>query len=359
LLTVNVFACADTVIVPCQTHPYAFDALASLISKMTYHQQQMTQVASLVKNTLEGASQKIKLDLKQTIDRFFDARTGTVVKDMLTFVRNFHLNLEPYESTLESSRFTEALYLVYQDFKSAVDKHLAETIHPRIVKYLGGEEQEIKSQLESVATPYAAMVQEALSDYQASMVDTGASQRITPGTEMVLTDLKALKMRDKLSLPPVETTMRYSARIKTEAVIRLGLYSAVKVFQKLFQKSDTRQNRRKQKALQDGFKRMKQETERSISMQFRDYQENVKFQYLFRLTDTMVHQLNEDLRERFQIYYTDASQMIALVKEEHVDKERIKKSMQEIGETAREYLERIEKLRGDVDSILEPGTSTE
>ena len=153
--------------------------------------------------------------------------------------------------------------------------------------------------------------------------------------------------------------MRYSARIKTEAVIRLGLYSAVKVFRKLFQKSDTRQSRRKQKALQDGFKRMKQETERSISMQFRDYQENVKFQYLFRLTDTMVHQLNEDLRERFQIYYTDASQMIALVKEEHVDKERIKKSTQEIGETAREYLERIEKLRGDVESILEPGTSTE
>ena len=326
--------------------------VASLISKMTYHQQQMTQVASLVKNTLEGASQKIKQDLKQTIDRFFDARTGTVVKDLLAFVRNFHLNLEPYESTLESSRFTETLYLVFQDFKSAVDKHLAETIHPRIVKYLGEEEQKIKSRLESVATPYAAMVQEALSDYQASMADTGASQRITPGAEMVLTDLKALKMRDKLSLPPVETTMRYSARIKTEAVIRLGLYSAVKVFRKLFQKSDTRQSRRKQKALQDGFKRMKQETERSISVQFRDYQENVKFQYLFRLTDAMVHQLNEDLRERFQIYFTDASQMIALVKEEHVDKERIKESLQNIGETARGSLERIEQLRRDVETAL-------
>jgi chromosome partitioning protein len=30
LLTVNVFACAGSVIVPCQTHPYAFDALAEL-----------------------------------------------------------------------------------------------------------------------------------------------------------------------------------------------------------------------------------------------------------------------------------------------------------------------------------------
>ena len=30
LLTVNVFGCAGSVIVPCQTHPYAFDALAEL-----------------------------------------------------------------------------------------------------------------------------------------------------------------------------------------------------------------------------------------------------------------------------------------------------------------------------------------
>ncbi len=33
LLTVNVFACADSVIVPCQTHPYAFDALAELFDR--------------------------------------------------------------------------------------------------------------------------------------------------------------------------------------------------------------------------------------------------------------------------------------------------------------------------------------
>jgi hypothetical protein len=167
---------------------------------------------------------------------------------------------------------------------------------------------------------------------------------------MVLADLKVLKFRDKLSLPPVETTMRYSARIKSEAVMRLGFYSAIKVFRKLLKKSGTRQNRRKYKALEDGFRRMKLETERSISVQFKDYQENVKFQYLFRLTDVMVHQLNDDLRERFQIYFTDASKMIETVKEEHLDKEHIKESLRKVGVTARDYLERIERLRENIKS---------
>ncbi|MDX2448286.1 MAG: dynamin family protein [Desulfobacterales bacterium] len=319
--------------------------VASLISKMTYHQQQMTQIASLVKNTLEGASRNIKQNLKQIIDRFFDVRNGPVVKDMIAFIRNFQFNLEPYESSLESSRFTEMLYLVFQDFKAAVDSHLAETIHPRIVRFIREEEEKIKSHLESVATPYAAMVKEAMADYQAAMADTGASQPENPGSRLVLADLKVLRLRDNLRLPPVETTMRYSARIKTEAVMRFGFYSVIKAFRKLLKKSESRQNHRKQKALEDGFRRMKLETERSISVQFRDYQENVKFQYLFRLTDVMVQQLNDDLRERFKFYFTDASKMIETVKEEHLDKERIKEGLQKIGVSARDFLARIEQLR--------------
>jgi hypothetical protein len=330
------------------------EGTASLINKMSYHQQQMTQIASLVKNTLEGASRNIKQNLKQTIDRFFDTRNGRVVKDMVAFIRNFQLNLETYETSLESSRFTEMLYMVFQDFKAAVDSHLAETIHPKIVKFIREEEEKIQSHLESVATPYASMMKEAMSDYQASMADTGAPQPDSLGNRMVLVDLKALKLRDKLHLPPVQTTMRYSARIKTEAVMRLGFYSVLKVFQKLLKKTEIRQKRRKQKALEDSFRRMKLETVQSIRLQFRDYQENVKFQYLFRLTDAMVHQLNDDLRERFQVYFTDASKMIEMAKEEQIDKERIRESLRKIGKTARDYRVRVERLREDVESVLNP-----
>ena len=83
--------------------------------------------------------------------------------------------MSPTNQRLESSRFTETLYLVFQDFKAAVDSYLAETIHPRIVTFIREEEEKIKSHLESVATPYAVMVKEAMSDYQASMADTGVS----------------------------------------------------------------------------------------------------------------------------------------------------------------------------------------
>jgi GTPase SAR1 family protein len=330
------------------------DGVASLLNKMTHHQQQMTQIASLVNSTLQGASQKIQQDLKHRIDKFFDARSGSLVKDMLAFIRNFQFNPAPYEDILESTRFTEVLYLVFQDFRAAVDSHLAEIIHPRIVRFIQHEEGEFKSQLESVVTPFTAMVSEAMTEYQASMAQESVSDLEPQDNKPLIVDLMVLKSRNGLGLPPVETTMRYSARIKSEAVLRLGLYSTIKVFRKLIQKTEAQKHTRKRKALADGFRRMKLETERSIRMQFRDYQENIKFQYLFRLTDAIVRQLNDDLLDRFQTYFADTTSMIALVKEDHMDKERLKKDLRDVGETARNIRRRIENLRVQIASAVEP-----
>ena len=41
LLTVNVFVCADEVIVPCQTHPYAYDALEELFDTISAVQEEI------------------------------------------------------------------------------------------------------------------------------------------------------------------------------------------------------------------------------------------------------------------------------------------------------------------------------
>jgi chromosome partitioning protein len=71
LLTVNVFACAESVIVPCQTHPYAFDALAELF------------------DTIEAVQGEINPDLKVSgiLATMFDRRTR-VSHNTLARLRN-------------------------------------------------------------------------------------------------------------------------------------------------------------------------------------------------------------------------------------------------------------------------------
>ncbi len=329
------------------------DGVAGLLDKMNYHQQQMQQIATLVNSTLQGASQKIKQDLKKTIDRFFDARAGRVVKDMLAFIRGYQLSLESYEAIIETSRFTEALYLVFQDFRAVVDSHIAEVLHPKIVNFMNAEEGKINAQLEAVANPFSSMVNETMREYQEALSDKSIWETKTLDQDLIQVDLKSLKSRNNLNLPPVETAMRYSARIKSEAVMRLGLHAAVKVFRKLFNKTEAQQYSRKRKALQDGFKRMKLETERSLRMQFRDYQENIKFQYLFRLTEDLAQQLNEDLVAQFEAYLTDTAGLINLVQEDHQDKKGLKEELDRLGQNAREFSHRIAQIRNEIHTSMQ------
>jgi len=329
------------------------EGVATLLDKMNHHQQQMQQIATLVNSTLQGASQKIKQDLKKTIDRFFDARASLVVKEMLAFIRSYQLNLESYEAIIETSRFTELLYLVFQDFRAVVDSHIAEVLHPKIVSFMQTEEGKIKAQLEAVAKPFSAMVNEAMQEYQQALADKSIWETNSLDQDMIQVDLKSLKSRNNLNLPPVETAMRYSARIKSEAVVRLGLHAAIKVFRKLFNKAEAQQYSRKRSALVDGFKRMKLETERSIRMQFRDYQENIKFQYLLRLTDGLAQQLNTDLVAQFEAYLTDTAGLINLVQEDHKDKEGLKHELHKLGEHARGFSHRIGQLRNEIYTNLQ------
>jgi len=329
------------------------DGVAALLDKMNHHQHQMQQVATLVNSTLQGASSKIKQDLKKKVDRFFDARAGSVVKDMLAFIRSYQLSLEPYEAIIETSRFTEVLYLVFQDFRAVVDRQIAEVLHPKIVSFMQAEESRIKTQLETVAKPFSAMVKEAMLEYQEALADKSIWEDKALDQDLIQIDLKSLKSRSNLKLPSVETAMRYSARIKSEAVLRLGFYAAIKVFRKLLKKAEAQQYSRKRNALVDGFKRMKLETERSIRMQFRDYQENIKFQYLFRLTDGLAQQIHTDLLAQFETYLTDTAGLIDLVQRDHKDKEGLKHELHKLGERAREFSHRIGQLRADIHTSMQ------
>lgn len=70
LLTVNVFAYSKEVVIPCQTHPFSFDALGNLFE------------------TIEAIQEDINPEIKITgiIPTFFDGRTkvSRVIKDKLT-----------------------------------------------------------------------------------------------------------------------------------------------------------------------------------------------------------------------------------------------------------------------------------
>jgi hypothetical protein len=93
---------------------------------------------------------------------------------------------------------------------------------------------------------------------------------------------------------------------------------------------------------------MKRETERSILEHFKDYQENIKFQYMLRLVDAAGARLFEGLTECFKIYVSDLKGLIDSMGNERSDREHLVESLGAVEAALEAMRPRIEDLRMDV-----------
>lgn len=296
--------------------------------KIRYHQRRMEQMKSMIKSTLDGAVSKIKKDLKHDLDRFFDPYSGTVMASISEFVQTYQVSFSNYLNPLKASGFAAALYLVYQEFKQAVDGFMTESVNPEIIQFIRKLEKTTAQQLETVAEPYAAMVNDALDEYRSALAELGIGLDNPIRIQRLKTqDLEALKQLLGLRLPPAHAALRYSAHVKTQALARLGVYSLVRLLKKVFKKPLGHEQEGELMALKDGVQRMKHETQKSIEFTFKDYRENIKYQYILKLVDCSADHLYARLLDQFQAYVTDLSTFIKTISEKETDKAELSNSL--------------------------------
>jgi hypothetical protein len=327
-------------------------SVEGVIRKLEYHHQQIEQIRTLVRSTLDGSSAKIKGELKQDVDRFFDARYGSVMQNIREYIRGYQVDFKAYEELMNASSFMDILFLIYQDFKAALDSYMAEVVNPRIVKFIREEEAKANTDLAAVGEPYEAMIAEAISGYRETMDRLGIPLLKMENFERATKKFDLKDSGRDFKIPSVETAMRYSARIKTEAVVRFGFYSIAKIINKILKKEEDGQGRQRINALRNSVKQIKRETERSVALHFKDYQENIKFQYIFKITDTMADQLYEALLEQFRSYTVNVSTVIEQIKERHVDKESIGKLLKRVEAQSATFAGDIEGLNERVESVF-------
>jgi GTPase SAR1 family protein len=327
------------------------DSANEIIETIKHNQIRMNKITSMMKNTLDGSIQRIKGELKADIDCYFDLRSGDLLGDIIEFVRSYTVPYQNYEENLKTAGFSNTLYLIFQEFKQALDTHMAEKINPEVIRFVREKETRIKEYLDSVNSSFDVMVQDAIIEYNKMMGNFGINESQKKQERIGLPDIDSIKGIAGLTLPPAVASMNYTARMKTEAVIRLGFYTLIKFFKKFLKKPIQSKNEQEVLALKDGVLRVKRETEKSVVFHFKDYQENIKFQYIYKLIEAASNSLYEALTDRFRVYVTDLSNIEELINNKLVDKQRAFDMLKEMEQTSMRIDERINTIREKIESI--------
>ncbi|GBD95410.1 MAG TPA: hypothetical protein ENG83_14395 [Nitrospirae bacterium] len=319
------------------------EGASSIIKKMKHHQERMEQIKSLVKNTLSGAKDKVMRELKAEIDKFFNIYSGSIVEQTSNFVRQYTISTEDYREKLTASGFSNTLYHVFQEFKQALDAFMTNTVNPEIARFSKGIEGRIQSSLESIAGPYQSLASDDIAELKAVINNSFSEINGFADDVQHLLDINIIKRVAGLSLPSSTAALRYSAKVRTGAVMRLGFYSLKKFIKKAFKKTPEQEKEEQMLALADGFMLIKRETEKAIVFHFENYRENFKFQYVSRLLNAAVEYLHQLLIERFQSYNADVKVLEMMMEKKGSEREDMIEFLDRVAMNAEDIQETINR----------------
>jgi len=254
----------------------------------------------VIKDTLDGSTRKLKRDLGDDVERFFDFKYSETVQGIIQFVDSYSVSARDYEKDLETSGFLSTLYRIFQTLREATNRYIAESINPKLVDFVHLEEEKIKGVSDQVSGPYGLMIQDALDQYQRTAEKLGIKIEQRPFRPVKSPDMGMVKGDASLSIPPLVTTLRYSGRIKTEAILRLGMYNTLRAMRKLLRKRTGGELESAMRSLDDSVRRIKEQLRESIAAHLLDYKENLKYQYFFKLVDAVSDSLYETLVDRMR-----------------------------------------------------------
>jgi len=324
------------------------DSVAGILKKLKVHQKRLDGIKATAEKTLSGAVTELKATLQQKIHRFFDNHSGSFMRNLENFIQQYTFAPDKYELNSGQTDFSQILYIVFQDFKMAIDSHITETINPELVRSVQALEKQIGEYFESLLVPFETMMEKAYDEFNGHFESTPLPvDRVNP-SHIRRPQMDIIVKKSGLRLPALVTATHYSAGIKAEAIVRLGVYKAVGKSKTIFRKSADRGSREKLKALQDALRRMKRETQRSVVSQLKDYRENLKFRYVFQLVEIARESYTQAVLDRLQAYSSDLSAIFKRAGSSQADQEKAKVILEEMDRASRGLIEKINDMRRQI-----------
>jgi hypothetical protein len=316
----------------------------TIAERLRRHQQRFGQILAALKSSLSGVGPAIKQDVAGDVNRFLAPASGEIMAPINDFIAGYRLAPDSYADRLRQFGFFQTLYQVFQVFKQALDAFIAEHINPEIIRFIAAEENKIRSALESIATPYQGLIADAHAEFCSLMADLGISIETTGPESIGMPSVEALLRHTGLSVPPLATAIGYTARIRTEAVLRRGFYRTVSGFKKIMKKPVQR-GEDDVRAIQEAMRVIKRETRQSLEFHLKDYQENLKFRYLFRLAETVAQRFEQAVVQQLQAYSTDFGMLAERLGTRQVDRESAAARLADMHARGRKIGEDLARLK--------------
>ncbi|MFP5213526.1 MAG: hypothetical protein ACLGPL_09120, partial [Acidobacteriota bacterium] len=265
---------------------------------------------STLQNAIFGLRDTVRGELDESVDRYFAANEGVIVKETLDMVDCYPIDSK-YEDLGDHRKFVRGFYQFYIEFRQTLSRYLVERVNLRIIEFAKQEEHFLEARFVSSSAAFWSLFAKALEDYRAEMAqfhvdlrtaggeqgcEWSPSERATPPSFSAFVDHDALGRGILLMKFGLGRFTRFLTGIKA----RIGSKD----------KDLLQWKRQGDETIREAVSLVKSEARAELVGAFRNYARSFKSAYLYRMLDEVTVRLMEDFRVRAEMTQLDFANLL-------------------------------------------------
>ncbi|MGB9292513.1 MAG: dynamin family protein [Desulfobaccales bacterium] len=303
-------------------------AVQELEARLEARRQPMQAILASLSQTLEGAGNHLKKELRQRVDHLLDWHAGPVAAALKEFIEKFQPQWEELTAAGTPASFRPALYRMFQKFAKALSHLLTSEVNIILVEFTRAQEEWLRQELSKLWTPLFFTLQEALTLYYREIAELGLAAA-APTLEVA-----ASPRPQGLEMPLLVLEPTPGWRFAREVWLRSGLGFLGRTWEALKQRLGLGEEMEPRRLLQRDLKRalasLKEWLREEVQMGLLDYREGLKFQYFFPLVDRWLKQQEAGLEDTLGSLLGSLSGLTALVHLEEKERQAREQRLEEM-----------------------------
>jgi hypothetical protein len=307
-------------------------------------QRALQATLATLENAISGLRDTVRKELDDMVHTYFDLQTGPVIQDTLSTVANYPVDRKYLQNLHDPRYLLRQLHQFYLEFRQELSRYLVEKVNPEIIEFAKDQESALKERLQYSSKAFWSLFQTAMEDYRKELAryqiqlqsidhepDSGWSGwgEITPPAFSGFASDQALGRGLLLMKFGIGRLSRFLGSFKD----RLGKRGSE---EKISEREET---------LREAIQLVKSETRAELIYAFRDYRQNFKYQYLFRLLEQGAEYLIAEFKDRAEMAELDFAALLKQSAGEERRREQAAAVWAEIGDRTKAMVDELEQVR--------------
>ena len=294
-------------------------AIKEMEVRLEARRQPLKGTMASLSQTLEGAGNRLKKEIRRRVDHQLDWHGGPVGAALREFIQKFEPNWDELTAAGAPAAFRPALYQLFQEFAKALAQFVTSEVNISLVEFIRSQEEWLRLELGHLWTPLFLALQEALTLYYREIEELGL-----PAAPPTL-EVAAISRPQGLEMPLLGLEPAPGWRFAREVWLRSGLgflgraWEAAK--KRLGLGKEVEPRGQLQRDLERALVSLKDWLHAEVQVQLLDYRERLKFQYFFPLVDQWLKQQEAGLEDTLGSLLGSLSGLTATVHLEETERQ--------------------------------------